>query len=153
MAMMRSFCGLTQPGQSWGVWLKRRNERRLAVPGFRRLCLYDRGEPGCGWGMDRMVMATKSAIIPARGGSKSIPRKNIRPFAGHPLSLTASPQVSPLKPLPGCWFPPTTRKSPPISRQYGAETPFLRPAELAQDDTPDLPVFQHALRWLDEHEG
>lgn len=39
-----------------------------------------------------------------------------------------------------------------ISRQYGAETPFLRPAEFSQDDTPDLPVFQHALRWFVEHE-
>ncbi len=40
-----------------------------------------------------------------------------------------------------------------ISRQYGAETPFLRPEEFSQDHTPDLPVFQHALRWLAEHEG
>jgi N-acylneuraminate cytidylyltransferase len=40
-----------------------------------------------------------------------------------------------------------------ISRDYGAEVPFLRPAELAQDDTPDLPLFQHALRWLEDHDG
>ena len=40
-----------------------------------------------------------------------------------------------------------------VARQWGAETPFLRPAELAQDTTTDLPVFQHALEWLKEHEG
>jgi CMP-N,N'-diacetyllegionaminic acid synthase len=40
-----------------------------------------------------------------------------------------------------------------VAREYGAETPFLRPAELAADDTRDLPVFQHALGWLAEHEG
>jgi N-acylneuraminate cytidylyltransferase len=40
-----------------------------------------------------------------------------------------------------------------VARRYGAETPFLRPAEYAQDQTTDLPVFQHALRWLAEHEG
>ena len=40
-----------------------------------------------------------------------------------------------------------------VARACGAETPFLRPADLAQDDTPDLPVFEHALRWLAEHEG
>jgi N-acylneuraminate cytidylyltransferase len=40
-----------------------------------------------------------------------------------------------------------------ISRDYGAETPFRRPAEFSQDDTPDLPVFQHALQWFADHEG
>lgn len=40
-----------------------------------------------------------------------------------------------------------------IARQHGAEVPFLRPSELAQDETPDLPVFQHALRWLQDQEG
>ena len=40
-----------------------------------------------------------------------------------------------------------------VARQCGAEAPFLRPAEFAQDNSTDLPLFQHALRWLDEHEG
>ncbi len=46
-----------------------------------------------------------------------------------------------------------TRKSPRSPRPYGAETPFLRPAELAADRSTDLPVFQHALNWLAEHEN
>ena len=40
-----------------------------------------------------------------------------------------------------------------IGEQYGAEVPFIRPAEFAADDTPDLPVFQHALRWFQKHQG
>ena len=93
------------------------------------------------------------ALIPARGGSKSIPRKNIRPFAGHPLiaySIAA-----------GLWAETVTRvivstddnQIAAVARRYGAETPFLRPDEYSQDNTPDLPVFQHALNWLAEHEG
>lgn len=40
-----------------------------------------------------------------------------------------------------------------VARHYGAEVPFLRPSELAQDDTPDLPVYQHTLTWLAEHQS
>jgi len=40
-----------------------------------------------------------------------------------------------------------------VAKHYGAEVPFLRPAELGEDDVPDLPVFDHALRWLGEEEG
>jgi len=93
------------------------------------------------------------AVIPARGGSKGIPRKNIRPFAGYPLiawSIAAARQA-------GC----VTRtvvstddeEIAAVARHYGAEVPFLRPAELAQDTTTDWPVFVHALRWLEENEG
>jgi N-acylneuraminate cytidylyltransferase len=92
------------------------------------------------------------AFIPARGGSKSIPRKNTRSFAGQPLiaySIAA-----------GLYAETVTRlivstddeEIAAVSRRYGAETPFLRPAEFSQDNTPDLPVFQHALGWLAENE-
>jgi len=92
------------------------------------------------------------AIIPARGGSKGIPRKNIRPFAGHPLiafSIAAALQAEKVTRLIVSTDDEEIAK---ISRRYGAETPFLRPAELAADRTADLPVFQHALMWLDENE-
>lgn len=93
------------------------------------------------------------AIVPARGGSKSIPRKNIRPFAGHPLlaySIAAARQASTVTRL---LLSTDDEEMAAIGRQYGAETPFLRPSDLAQDRTQDLPVFEHALRWLEEHEG
>ena len=92
------------------------------------------------------------AIIPARGGSKGIPRKNIRPFAGYPLiaySIAAGLQA---KTVTRVIVTTDDDEIAEVARSYGAETPFLRPAELAQDLTTDLPVFQHALNWLASHE-
>lgn len=93
------------------------------------------------------------ALIPARGGSKSIPRKNIRLFARHPLiaySIAAGLQAHTVTRV---IVSTDDEEIAAVARQYGAETPFLRPAEFAQDNTTDLPVFQHALGWLVEHEG
>ena len=93
------------------------------------------------------------AIIPARGGSKSIPRKNIKPFAGHPLiaySIAAGLQAESVTRV---IVSTDDDEIAAVAREYGAEVPFRRPAELAQDATPDLPVFTHALAWLEEHEG
>lgn len=105
--------------------------------------------------MDGLVgsMTEVLALIPARGGSKSIPRKNIRPFAGYPLiaySIAAGLAVGTVQRV---IVSTDDVEIAAIARRYGAETPFLRPAEHSGDSTPDLPVFQHALRWLDEQEG
>jgi len=93
------------------------------------------------------------AIIPARGGSKGIPRKNIRPFAGYPLiaySIAAAIQAeSAIRVIVST----DDQEIAEVARHFGAETPFLRPAELAADRTTDLPVFQHALHWLAEQEN
>lgn len=93
------------------------------------------------------------AIIPARGGSKGIPRKNIRLFAGYPLiawSIAAAKQSSLVTRV---IVSTDDEKIAEVAREWGAETPFLRPAELAQDKTTDLPVFEHALKQLEEVEG
>lgn len=93
------------------------------------------------------------AIVPARGGSRSIPRKNIKLLGGIPLivySIAAGLQARTVERVIVSTDDPEIAD---IARQWGAEVPFLRPRELAEDDTPDLPVFQHALRWLAEHEG
>ncbi|MEW6715893.1 MAG: acylneuraminate cytidylyltransferase family protein [Chloroflexota bacterium] len=93
------------------------------------------------------------ALIPARGGSKSIPRKNILDFAGHPLIAYSIAAGLAAKTVNRLIVSTDDGEIAAISRRYGAETPFLRPLEFAQDDTPDLPVFQHALEWLGEHEN
>src|SRR5512143_878211 len=88
------------------------------------------------------------AIIPARGGSKGIPRKNIRDFAGYPLlaySIAAALQASSVTRL---IVSTDDAEIAAVGREWGAETPFLRPAEFAQDDSTDLPLFEDALRWL-----
>lgn len=93
------------------------------------------------------------AIIPARGGSKGIPRKNVRNFAGYPLvaySIAAGRQAQAVGRV---LVSTDDEEIAAIASEFGAETPFLRPANLAADDTTDLPVFQQALQWLQENEG
>ena len=92
------------------------------------------------------------ALIPARGGSKGIPRNNVRSFAGYPLiawSIAAAKQAACVTRL---IVSTDDGEIAAVARDYGAETPFLRPSELAQDDTTDLPVFEHALQWLEQNE-
>ena len=93
------------------------------------------------------------AIIPARGGSKGIPRKNIRLFAGYPLiaySIAAGLQAATVTRVV---VSTDDAEIAEIARSHGAETPFLRPVELAGDRALDLPVFEHALTWLAEKEN
>ncbi len=92
------------------------------------------------------------ALIPARGNSKSIPRKNIRDLGGYPLiaySIAAGLQASCVT---RTIVSTDDAEIAEIARAYGAETPFLRPEEFSRDDTQDLPVFKHALKWLAENE-
>jgi CMP-N-acetylneuraminic acid synthetase len=93
------------------------------------------------------------ALIPARGGSKSIPRKNIRLFAGHPLVAYSICAALAAKTINRIVVSTDDSEIAEISRSYGAETPFMRPAEFSSDNTPDYPVFHHALTWFLEHEG
>ena len=98
-------------------------------------------------------MTETLAIIPARGGSQGIPRKNIRSFAGYPLvawSIAAGKQS---KMVTRVIVSTDDQEIAAVANQFGAETPFQRPAELAQDKTTDLPVFDHAMKWLEEKEN
>ncbi len=92
------------------------------------------------------------ALIPARGGSKTVPHKNIKLLAGKPLlawTIEAALASDSVERVVVSTDSPQIRD---VARQRGAEAPFLRPAEFAQDDTPDLPVYLHTLRWLAEQE-
>lgn len=93
------------------------------------------------------------ALIPARGGSKSIPRKNIRSFAGYPLLAYSIAAGLAARTVSRVIVSTDDPEIASIARKYGGEAPFLRPRALAQDETPDLPVFQHALKWLAKNEG
>jgi CMP-N,N'-diacetyllegionaminic acid synthase len=93
------------------------------------------------------------ALIPARGGSKGVARKNIRELAGKPLIAWTIEIASACSTLDRVIVSTEDQKIAKIARQCGAEVPFIRPGELAQDNTPDLPVYQHALSWLAEYEG
>ncbi len=92
------------------------------------------------------------ALIPARGGSKSIPRKNLRQIAGHPLVAWSIETALRSKSVGRVVVSTDDPEIAEIAAAYGAEVPFLRPREIALDDTLDLPVFQHALEWLETNE-
>src|SRR6476646_4602600 len=92
------------------------------------------------------------SLIPARGGSKGVLHKNVRLLRGKPL-IVHSIEIS-LK-CPSIQRTFISTDSPQIAevaRNAGGEVPFLRPSELAQDDTRDLPVFQHFLGWLAQND-
>lgn len=93
------------------------------------------------------------AIIPARGGSKGIPRKNIKPFAGAPLLAWSVQAAKDSKAVTRVIVSTDDEEIAGVARQWGAECPFLRPAELAADSSPDLPLFLHALDWLKSQES
>ena len=92
------------------------------------------------------------ALIPARGGSKGIPRKNIRDFGGAPLIAWSIAAALRAETVTRVIVSTDDEEIAAVAREWGAETPFLRPAELAQDDTADYPVFRQALDWLAAHE-
>ena len=93
------------------------------------------------------------AIIPARGGSKGIPRKNIRSFSGYPLIAWSIAAAKQSELVTRVIVSTDDDEIAAVARECGAETPFLRPAEFAQDQSTDLPLFEHALKWLAENEG
>jgi CMP-N-acetylneuraminic acid synthetase len=93
------------------------------------------------------------ALIPARSGSKSIPHKNVRPFAGQPLLAHSIEQARACPAITRAIVSTDSEDYAVIARQFGAEVPFLRPAEISGDASTDLEVFQHALRWLAGNEG
>ncbi len=92
------------------------------------------------------------ALIPARGGSKSIPHKNIYPIRGKPLIAYTIIEAKRAKLISRVIVSTDDERIAAVARRYGAEVPFLRPKRYAGDLTPDLPVFQHAIRWLWRHE-
>ena len=90
------------------------------------------------------------AVIPARGGSKGLPGKNIRPFAGLPL-IAHSIRLARLCPeIDRCIVSTDSEEIAEIALTQGGDVPFLRPAELAQDDTPMWPVLQLCLREIEQ---
>lgn len=88
------------------------------------------------------------AIIPARGGSKRIPRKNVRPFAGKPMIAHAISVAIGSGLFDRIVVSTDDDEIASIAQAAGAETPFRRPADLADDMTPTVPVIAHAVRAL-----
>lgn len=90
------------------------------------------------------------AIIPARGGSKRIPNKNVRPFAGKPMIAHSIHAAIASKMFDRVLVTTDTEEIARTAIAHGAEAPFRRPPELADDHTPTAPVLSHALKWLEQ---
>jgi N-acylneuraminate cytidylyltransferase len=92
------------------------------------------------------------ALIPARGGSKRVPRKNIKELAGKPLLFYTIEQAKKSKYIDRLIVSTDDKDVAQVARECGAEVPFMRPDELAGDEVTDFPVFLHSLEWLRDHE-
>lgn len=93
------------------------------------------------------------ALVTARGGSKRIPRKSIAPVAGRPLIAWTIDAARGARSVGRVVVSTDDPEMAAVSRQCGAEVPFLRPPELALADTPHIDVVVHAVDWLRSHEG
>jgi N-acylneuraminate cytidylyltransferase len=101
---------------------------------------------------DGVSLSPVLAVIPARGGSKGLPGKNIRGFMGLPLIAHTIRFAAMVPQIARCIVSTDSQEIADVARQHGAEVPFLRPAELAQDDSPMWPVLQHALREMEQRD-
>lgn len=93
------------------------------------------------------------ALIPSRGGSKGIKRKNLVDFLGKPLVAHSIEHAIACKSITKTIVSTDDEEIACVSRSFGAEVPFMRPGELAEDHVLDWPVFAHALEFLAEHEN
>lgn len=94
-----------------------------------------------------------AAVIIARGGSKGVPGKNVKDLAGKPLIAYPIIAAKNCSLIDRVVVSTDDEKIAAVSKEWGAEVPFMRPSNLAEDLTATEPVLQHAIQWLDENEG
>ena len=93
------------------------------------------------------------ALIPARGGSKGVPKKNIKKLSGFPLISYTIAAAKLSKKINRVLVTTDSQEIADISKKYNAEVPFLRPAELSCDKSTDIDFVLHALNWLKDNES
>lgn len=104
--------------------------------------------------MEMSIRSSKIvALIPARGGSKSIPHKNKKEFLGIPLLAHSILVAKECSKVDRIFVSTDCPELAEIARSYGAEVPFLRPELLSRDETLDFPVFEHFLKWIEKESG
>ena len=92
-------------------------------------------------------------VIPARGGSKGLPGKNIKELLGKPLIAYTIEQAKESKYIDRVIVSTEDIRIADISKEYGAEVPFIRPNELALDDSSTIDVLLHAIDWIEKMQG
>jgi N-acylneuraminate cytidylyltransferase len=91
------------------------------------------------------------AVIPARGGSKRIPRKNVKPFGGKPMIAWSIQAAVQSRSFDRIIVSTDDTEIARVARDYGAEVPFMRPPELSDDHIGTVPVIAHAIEWHVAH--
>ncbi len=100
-----------------------------------------------------MTQASVLALIQARGGSKGVPGKNIRPLGGFPLIAWSVVACRLAETIDRVVLSTDSEEIAEVAKAYGVEVPFMRPAEFATDTATDFVVIRHALEWFRDHEG
>lgn len=90
-------------------------------------------------------------VIPARGGSKRIPRKNIKDFCGKPMIAWSIEAAKASSCFDRIIVSTDNEEIAEVAKSFGAEVPFIRPIHLSDDHTATIPVIAHAIRWQMEH--
>ena len=93
------------------------------------------------------------AFIFARGGSKGVPKKNIRTVGGYPMIAYSIIVGQLAENIDRCIISTDNQEIADIAKTFGADVPFLRPEEYASDISKDIEFFQHAMDWFQENEG
>src|SRR3989338_8429111 len=93
------------------------------------------------------------AIIPARGSSKSIQKKNLKILHGKPLIAWTIKLAQSIPIIQKIIVSTDNDEIMQVAKKYGAEAPFKRPEKLSDDKTPTLPVLQHCIQYLETHAG
>ncbi|WP_017211316.1 cytidylyltransferase domain-containing protein [Clostridium beijerinckii] len=93
------------------------------------------------------------SVIPARGGSKGVPRKNVRQLNGKPLIAYTIEEAKKSRYIDRIVVSTEDEEIAAVSREFGAEVPYLRPKELADDNSPTVDCVIHMLNWLKENEN
>lgn len=94
-----------------------------------------------------------TAIIPARGGSKGVPKKNVHPLGGFPLVAYSIAAAKLAAGVDRVIVSTDSEEIAEVAKKFGAEVPFIRPSEFATDKSPDAHYLLHALEWLEKNEG
>ncbi|MDC1450355.1 acylneuraminate cytidylyltransferase family protein [Candidatus Thioglobus sp.] len=92
-------------------------------------------------------------IIPARGGSKGVPKKNIKEIGGFPMIAFSIIAGQFVKNMDRCIISTDSQEIVDVAKLYGADVPFLRPEEFATDTSSDIEFIKHAIDWFNENEG
>jgi len=92
-------------------------------------------------------------IIPARGGSKGVPKKNIQEIGGFPMIAYSVIAGQLVDNMDRCIVSTDSQEIANVAKKFGADVPFLRPAEFATDSSTDIEFIKHAIDWFDKNEG